>query len=472
MSPVLMALSSLLIGLAIGFFLSHFFASQAARAIKDERDRSQQELASLKLLPEKLAASTARYEAALQQTADYRLQITQLDHAKQTVVEQLHERGKLIAELEIRLQAERDQLAKQSGFIEQQMKSLQLQFEQQASRILEEKSQKFTEQNKTGLDTLLNPLREQIKDFREKVESAYGNEARERFALKEQINNLEALNRQISDEANNLTKALKGDKKLQGNWGEVVLSRVLKESGLREGHEYETQFSTKDEEGQRRLPDVVVHLPDNRDIVIDAKVSLVDYERYCSSEDTTEREQLLKQHTTAIRNHINALSNKKYEDLAEIRTLDFIFLFMPVEAAFMLAVEHDHALFSEAFSKRIIIVSPTTLLATLKTVESIWRYERQNQNAEKIALEAGRLHDKLASLLNHLQSLGNSLDQSRKHYDSTLSSLQGKGGLVSKVDALRLLGAKTSKKLPVENFDAESDNDTDIPPLPQPTEDN
>jgi len=320
----------------------------------------------------------------------------------------------------------------QRAFVEQQMKAMQLTFEQQAARILEEKTQKFSEQNKVGLDTLLSPLREQLKDFREKVETTYSNEARERFALKQQIESLEALNRRISDDAANLTKALKGDKKLQGNWGEVILSRVLEESGLREGHEYETQFSVTDDEGQRRLPDVVVHLPENRDIVIDAKVSLNDYERYCAEEDAAERERLLRLHTAAVRNHIKALSEKRYEDLPGIRTLDFVFLFMPVEAAFMLAVEHDPALFREAFEKKIIIVSPTTLLATLRTVESIWRYERQSRNAEKIAKEAGLLHDKFVVLLSHLDDLGRALERSQDSFHKTMNSLTGRGGLVGK----------------------------------------
>jgi DNA recombination protein RmuC len=364
-------------------------------------------------------------------------------------------------ELETRLQAEREQLEARMGFIKEQEHSLRLQFEQLATRIFDEKSQKFTEQNRTGLDTLLSPLREQLKDFREKVETTYGNEARERFALKEQLTRLESLNRQISDDASNLTKALKGDKKLQGNWGEVILSRVLEESGLREGHEYETQVSVTDEDGQRRLPDVIVHLPENRDIVVDAKVSLVDYERYCASDDEAERERALKAHTNALRNHIKLLSEKRYEDLPGLRTLDFVFLFMPVEAAFMLAVEHDASLFREAFDKKIIIVSPTTLLATLRTVESIWRYERQNRNAEKIAKEAGLLHDKFANLLEHLDGLGKALDRSQEQYRKTVSSLTGHGGLIGKVDSLKKLGAKTKKSLPLEKLDIDAGNAVD-----------
>lgn len=422
-------------------------------------------LAALRALPAELAAAQARLGAQQDQERQTLLRLQQADEERRRLEVLVRERDGRLAELDTRLKAEREQLEARMAFIKEQEQTLRLQFEQLATRIFDEKSQKFTEQNRTGLDTLLSPLREQLKDFREKVETTYGNEARERFALKEQLTRLESLNKQISDDASNLTRALKGDKKLQGNWGEVILSRVLEESGLREGHEYVTQFSVTDEEGQRRLPDVIVRLPESRDIVIDAKVSLVDYEKYCASEDDGERERALKAHTNALRNHIRLLSEKRYEDLPGLRTLDFVFLFMPVEAAFMLAVEHDPALFREAFDKKIIIVSPTTLLATLRTVESIWRYERQNRNAEKIAREAGSLHDKFATLLEHLEALGKALDRSQEQYRKTVSSMSGHGGLVGRVDSLKKLGAKAKKSLPLEKLDidagAEPDSDVD-----------
>lgn len=417
-------------------------------------------LAALKSLPATLAAAEARLVAQQEQEKQLLVRLQQGDEERRRLELSLRERDARLAELDTRLQAEREQLESRMAFVKEQEQTLRLQFEQLATRIFEEKSQKFTEQNRTGLDTLLSPLREQLKDFREKVETTYGNEARERFALKEQLTRLEGLNRQISDDASNLTKALKGDKKLQGNWGEVILSRVLEESGLREGHEYDTQFSVTDEDGQRRLPDVIVRLPENRDIVIDAKVSLVDYERYCSSEDESERERALKAHTGALRNHIRLLSEKRYEDLPGLRTLDFVFLFMPVESAFMLAVEYDPALFREAFDKKIIIVSPTTLLATLRTVESIWRYERQNRNAEQIAKEAGLLHDKFAMLLDHLDGLGKALDRSQEQFRKTVSSLSGHGGLVGRVEKLKKLGAKAKKALPLEKLDLDAGSDT------------
>jgi DNA recombination protein RmuC len=363
--------------------------------------------------------------------------------------------------LEEKLLAGRDQLEAERRLLASAEQQFSARFENLAQKIFEEKSQKFTEQNKTGLDSLLNPLREQLKDFREKVDNAYGVEARERFALKEQLTRLEGLNKQISDDAINLTRALKGDRKLQGNWGEMILERVLEESGLRKGHEYETQFSTRNDDGQRLIPDVIVRLPENRDIVIDAKVSLVAYERYCSNDDASEKEVALKAHVQSLRNHIRLLSDKGYENLAELRTLDFVFIFMPIEAAFMLAVEADAALFREAFDRRIIIVSPTTLLATLRTVESIWRHERQNQNAEEIARQAGDLHDKFVGFIDTLKRVGEHIERSQQAYETAFKQLgEGKGNLVSRTVRLQKLGAKTKKQMPAEFID------TDARPVP------
>lgn len=458
-----MTVLSLLYGLLI--FASGLFLMWLA--LRPQRLHKAAELARLQENHQALQLMQARQQTELDARARQQQELQQLrlllEGKLQQAQAELHQRDLRLQELDTRLHLEKEQQLLQEKRAQEQAQALKLQFEQLAGRIFEEKSRHFTEQNKTSLDGVLTPLREQLKDFREKVENSYNNEARERFALKQQIDNLEALNRRISDDAVNLTRALKGDKKLQGNWGEMILARVLEESGLREGHEYDSQFSITDAEGQRRLPDVVVRLPENRDIVIDAKVSLNDYERYCSAEDADERERLLRAHTTAVRNHIRALSEKRYEDLPGIRTLDFVFLFMPVEAAFMLAVEHDPALFREAFDKKIIIVSPTTLLATLRTVESIWRYERQSRNAEKIAHEAGLLHDKFAMLLTHLDDLGRALGRSQELFDKTRNSLSGRGGLLVKVDNLRVLGAKTKKTLALEKIDTADESGTNLP---------
>lgn len=455
----LATLMAALLGLIAGALLLFLLRAPRLRALHTENIRLQTALQQQAIVE---ARQQERLLAAAEQEKNAAILREKLEEERRALERAVREGETRFAEIDTRLQAEREQVVAREKQAKEQEQILKLQFEQLATKIFDDKSQKFSEQNKTGLDGLLSPLREQLKDFREKVESTYGNEARERFALKEQLTRLEGLNRQISDDANNLTKALKGDKKLQGNWGEVILSRVLEESGLREGHEYVTQFSVRDEEGQRRLPDVIVRLPENRDIVIDAKVSLNDYERYCASDDVAERERYLKLHTGALRNHIRTLSEKRYEDLPGLRTLDFVFLFMPIESAFMLAVEHEPALFREAFDKKIIIVSPTTLLATLRTVESIWRYERQNQNAEKIAKEAGLLHDKFANLLEHLKKLGDALDMSQDRYRKTVSSLSGHGGLVGKVENLKKLGAKAKKSLPLERLDISGEHDEEL----------
>lgn len=443
MNASLLAVIALL-AFGAGLVLAFFLRARPLAELRAENARLQSGLQEHAVLQ---GRQQERLEAMATQESRARQEHARLAEEFRTLQAALQERDKRLSGIAVQLRAEQDKLATQAEFIRNQEASLKLQFEQLASRIFEEKAQKFSEQNKSGLDGLLSPLREQLKDFRERVETTYSNESRERFALKEQIARLEGLNRQISDDAGNLARALKGDKKLQGNWGEVILSRVLEESGLRAGHEYITQFSVVAEDGKRRIPDAIIRLPENRDIIVDSKVSLNDYVAYCAADDPAERERLLKAHTAAVRKHVQGLSEKRYEDLPELRTLDFVFLFMPVEAAFMLAVEEDPALFREAFDHKIVIVSPTTLLATLRTVESIWRYERQNRNAERIAREAGLLHDKFVVLMGHLDELGRALERSQESFRKTQASLNGHGGLVGRVHKLHELGARTKKSL-------------------------
>jgi DNA recombination protein RmuC len=324
-----------------------------------------------------------------------------------------------------------------------------LEFTHLANRIFEEKGEKLHRNNQAVLDVTLSPLREQLKDFHGKVEEVYDKEARERFSLQREIVQLKELNLQMSQDAINLTQALKGESKTQGNWGEVILEKVLEDSGLRKGREYDTQSSFFNTEGKRRNPDVIIHLPENKDVIIDAKVSLVDYERYCSAINDEERAQALKGHIQSLRNHIKGLSFKDYENLEGIRTLDFVFIFVPIESAFLLAVDHDTSMFRDAYEKNIIIVSPTTLLATLRTVESIWRYERQNRNAEKIAKQAGRLHDQFVLVIEALEDVGRSISKAQDAYETTFNRLsKGKGNLVKRVINLEKLGAKVKKKVP------------------------
>jgi DNA recombination protein RmuC len=455
----LYVLLAAIMGAMAGAALAVFFKASRLRALMAVNDQLQEKLQQQAVIA---ARQQERLLVAAEQEKAAATLHEKMNEERRVLEKSLRESDTRFAEIDTRLHAEREQVATQARFVKEQEQLLTLQIEKMTTKIFSENSQKFSEQSKEGLDGLLNPLREQLKEFREKVENSYSKETLERSSLKEQILRLEGLNKKISDDANNLTNALKGDKKLQGNWGEVILSRVLEESGLREGHEYFTQFSVVADDGQRRLPDVIVRLPENRDIVIDSKVSLNDYERYCRVDSEGDREAALKAHIGAVRKHIKDLSEKRYEDLPGLRTLDFVFLFMPIEAAFMVAVEHDPALFSEAFNKKIIIVSPTTLLATLRTVESIWRYEKQNKNAEKIAKEAGLLHDKFSSLLDHLKRLGASIERSREIFTQASASLDGHGGLIGKVDGLRKLGAKTKKTLPVDRLGSSAEFEGDL----------
>jgi DNA recombination protein RmuC len=344
---------------------------------------------------------------------------------------------------------ERKSSAEKLKLLEQAKHDLSKEFENLANRIFDEKSEKFTKLNKSTVDLTVNPLREQIKEFKERVEFVYDKESKDRQSLLSEIGHLKNLNNQISQDAVNLTKALKGESKTQGNWGEVVLEKVLEESGLRKGHEYQTQTSFVDDDGRRKAPDVVVHLPDSKDIVIDSKVSLTDYERYCSEDDEGLRKAHLKAHVSSIKTHIKQLSTKSYEQLEGVKTLDFVLLFIPIEAAFLSAFEQDPELFRDAYERNIIVVSPTTLLATLRTIQSIWRYERQSKNAEEIASQAGKLYDQIALLSSSMLDVGKHIDNAHKAHEKAVNQLSsGRGNLLGRAEKLEMLGAKTKKTLP------------------------
>ncbi|WP_413665598.1 DNA recombination protein RmuC [Microbulbifer sp. CNSA002] len=349
-------------------------------------------------------------------------------------------------------------LAEQRKLMEQMRIAMGEQFENLANRIFEEKQQSFVRRSEDSLRKSLDPLERQLGDFRKRVEHVYDRENAERNSLLGQIKALREQTQRISDEALNLTSALKGDRKIQGNWGEVVLERLLEESGLQKGREYETQV-TLTSDGRRRQPDVIVRLPENKDLIIDSKVSLVDYERYSSAETDEERTQALKQHVNSLRAHITGLNKKAYEQLEGVRTLDFVFIFVPIEAAYMLAMQADPDLFRFAYEKQIVLVSPTSLMATLRTVENIWRYEKQNKNAEKIADEAGKLHDQFAMVLESLDVLGDRLRQADDAYQQTYKRLAtGRGNAVKRIDSLRKLGAKTRKQISAQLRDRAEDS--------------
>jgi len=371
-----------------------------------------------------------------------------------------------LREQQIMLAHERQSAAEKLALLEHNRDALKQEFENLANRIFDQKSERFSQQNQSSMDTLLKPFRDQLNDFRQRVETVHTTETRDRQALRSEIKSLQELNRQITEEASNLTRALKGDKKIQGNWGELILERVLERSGLRKGIEYETQGSYRDTDNQLLRPDVVVHLPDNRNLVIDSKVSLVAYQQWVISDEGSARDAALKQHMDAVRNHIRSLSDKDYSQLNGLRSPDFVLLFMPIEPAFVAAFQHDDSLFSEAFERKIIVVTPTTLLATLRTIENIWRYERQSQNARLIAERASAVYDKLRVFVEAMERLGGQLHTAQGSYDSAMNTLtRGRGNLISQANRFVELGVRVKKELPkavTEQAEVDPETDSDL----------
>lgn len=329
-----------------------------------------------------------------------------------------------------------------------QQEQLRKDFELMASKILDEKSEKFTIQNKENIKNILNPLEEKIKTFEKKVEDSQKESISMHSALKEQLLGLKDLNQQMAKEATNLTKALKGDSKTQGNWGELVLERVLEKSGLEKDREYVVQQNFQREDGTRVMPDVVIHLPDNKKMIIDSKVSLTAYEQLVNAEDE-ERSLFLKAHVNSIKKHVDQLSAKNYQDLYDIESPDFVLMFIPIEPAFAVAINEDNTLYNKAFEQNIVIVTPSTLLATLRTIDTMWNNEKQQQNAIEIAKQAGALYDKFEGLVSDLTGVGKKIDAAKNDYSSAMNKLvEGKGNLISRVEKIKKMGAKAKKALP------------------------
>ncbi|WP_145858130.1 DNA recombination protein RmuC [Pedobacter suwonensis] len=350
--------------------------------------------------------------------------------------------------------AEKEKLAEQKLSYEQSQQKLNKDFELIANKILEEKSTKFIEQNRTNLDIILNPLKENIKAFEDKVEKVYKAESDERNILKGVISELQIQSKLIQEDANNLTKALKGDSKKQGNWGEIILEKVLERSGLVRDQEYRIQASHASAEGSRYQPDVVIDLPDDKHLVVDAKVSLVAYERSVSADTDEERESYVKQHLASIKNHIQELSSKNYQDLYKINSPDFVLLFVPIESSFSIAVQKDAELFNFAWDRRVVIVSPSTLLATLRTIASIWKQERQNRNVMEIARLSGSMYDKFVGFIADMENIGKHIRNGQDAYDKAINKLSaGAGNLTNTSEKIKKLGAKTSKQIDTKYLD-------------------
>jgi DNA recombination protein RmuC len=352
------------------------------------------------------------------------------------------------AELETTVKKERLQTEEKLAILNDAKEAFTIQFKVLASEILDEKTKKFTDENAKNMSIILNPLAEKLTEFKTKVEETYDKESKLRFSLQDEVKRLIAATAQIGSDATNLTKALKGESKTQGIWGEMILERVLERSGLTKGREYAVQESHQQEDGSRVQPDVIIYLPESKHVVIDSKVSLTAYERYCSEEDEAVRRIHLQEHIKSQRTHVQNLSAKNYQTLYQLNSLDFVVMFVPIEAAFLTAVQHDPELFTEAFNKNIMIVCPSTLLPTLRTIASIWRQENQNRNAQEIARLAAALYDKLVGFVNTFEVVGKRLDDAKNAYQETHKQLAtGKGNLIRQAEKFKELGVQPTKSL-------------------------
>lgn len=409
-------------------------ARAAQSALVDERARLATRVDQLARLDERLAALQAEHDA---------------ERARR------HQAEARAGELTARLESAQATAEERRALLQQTEQRLQEAFENLASRILEDKARRFTEHNAQQLGGLLDPLKVQLKDFREAVDRTYADEQRQRGALSKEIDTLRQLNERISQDAINLTRALKGDTQAQGAWGELVLERVLEASGLQSGREYFTQFSLRDEDGGRLRPDVLVRLPDDKDLVIDAKVSLVAYERFCAAGDDAERARCLREHVLSVRRHIDGLSARGYSAHPDVRSLDFVLMFVPVEAAFIEVVRADSGIYAHALGRNIALVSPSTLLATLRTVSHLWKVEQRNINAKDIADRATKLYDNLAQFVGEFEAIGAQLGKAQDLHGRALRRLTqgGRGSIVLQAEKLRELGVHPTKALPAGLLD-------------------
>lgn len=408
---------------------------------------------------EKTSLLQERNNFLIKEKENFLNQLEKLEREKQITLEEKHRFSLQLTQRETELKNLENRLLEQKKETSELQEKFTKDFEVLANKILEEKSSKFTKQNKENIQNILTPLQEKIQTFEKKVEQTHKESIDYHAALRQQIFGLKELNEQMSKEAINLTKALKGDSKTQGNWGELVLERVLEKSGLEKDREYFVQQSFVNEDTQKRqMPDVVIHLPDNKKMIIDSKVSLNAYEQYINEEDSLDKDRFIKAHLQSLQRHIEQLSAKKYEEIYQMESPDFVLLFIPIEPAFAVALKADQQLYNKAFDKNIVIVTPTTLLATLRTIDSMWNNEKQQRNALEIARQAGSLYDKFDGLLKDLIGIGKKIDASKADYNAAMNKLvEGRGNLVTSVEKLKKMGAKAKKSLPQNILDRAQD---------------
>jgi len=423
--------------------------SEISESLKLEKEAILSQTEILNQLKTELAKTSAESNAQIQKIAEQ----NELNQKQNNEIKDLqNEKNNLIA-LKSELSAQNENLQKLLDTQKEEIVKIQeeakLQFENLANKILEEKTLKFTEQNQQNLKNILNPLQEKITDFEKKVENTHKESIDYHAALRQQILGLKEMNLQMSKETLNLTKALKGDSKIQGNWGELVLERVLEKSGLEKGREYEIQKSFTTEEGNRVQPDVIINLPDGKKMIVDSKVSLTAYEKYINEEDDEQKSSFLKEHVNSLKRHVEQLGSKNYQHLYQMESPDFVLLFIPIEPAFAIALNEDTQLYNKAFERNIVIVTPSTLLATLRTIDTMWTNQKQQENAYEIARQAGALYDKFDGFVTDLVKIGKKMDEAKTEYEGAMNKLvDGKGNLITSVQKLKIMGAKAKKSLP------------------------
>lgn len=441
MNDIFFLITGAAAGFAAAWFISRLVFARNKGLTKEEAENLQQELINIST---ELKIKEDRLNGVNENLQSLKNEISNKDN-------QLLSIQRLLAGKESDLKHLTERLTEQKREVEELQKKFTVEFENLANKILEEKTGKFTEQNKTNLDAILKPLQEKIRDFEKRVEETHKKDIEDRASIQERIKHLVESSNKISEEANNLTKALKGESKTQGNWGELILENILEKSGLVKDREYFVQKSFKTEDGNRFQPDVVVKYPGDRSVVIDSKVSLVAYERFVSATEEKDRERALNEHLLSVKNHIRGLGDKNYQDLYQLKTLDFVMLFLPIEPAYLIAIQKEPDLWNFAYDKRILLISPTNLIAALKMIASIWRQEYQSQNVMEIAQQSGALYDKFVGLVEDLQDIGNKLESTRKAHDNAMNKLStGKGNLLGRVENIKKLGAQTKKDLPRE----------------------
>ncbi|MBD3724142.1 MAG: DNA recombination protein RmuC [Flavobacteriaceae bacterium] len=454
MSQTILVIAVFILALAIGFYIGKLLTkTQALSATSGLEERINGLLSQIDQLKQQFQQEKSQFEK----------NITQVTSEKENLQKEKEELAIHLAKKE----NDFDNLLERNKEQKQELTEIQekftKEFELLANKILEEKTNKFTEQNKENMKTILNPLQEKIQLFEKKVEDTHKESIDYHAALRQQILGLKEMNEQMSKETINLTKALKGDSKMQGNWGELVLERVLEKSGLEKGREYEVQQSFTTDEGNRIQPDVIVNLPDGKKMVVDSKVSLTAYERYVNEDDDTLKVNFLKEHVNSIKRHVEQLGDKNYQDIYHMESPDFVLLFIPIEPAFALALQEDSTLYNKAFEKNIVIVTPSTLLATLRTIDSMWTNQKQQENAIEIARQAGALYDKFEGFVQDLIRIGKKMDEAKSEYGSAMNKLvEGKGNLVTSVERLKKMGAKAKKSLPEAVLKRAIENDDNI----------